>query len=128
MQMRFPLSGKIFPWKKNSAAGRFLFFPGSKNRAVGWLDVHVRLSQEGFFGTFWSAAGERRGKAPIVVKVDKHGNRYHEPPYTQAEEDEFYRRVGRGPITVARPAGDRKEQTSPAPQQPSPAKPERAGS
>ena len=60
---------------------------------MGWLDVHVRLSQEGFFGTFWSAAGERRGKAPIVVKVDKHGNRYHEPPYTQAEEDEFYRRV-----------------------------------
>ena len=96
MQMRFPLSGKIFPWKKNSAAGGFLFFPGSKNRAVGWLDVHVRLSQEGFFGTFWSAAGERRGKAPIVVKVDKHGNRYHEPPYTQAEEDEFYRRVGGG--------------------------------
>ena len=68
---------------------------------MGWLDVHVRLSQEGFFGTFWSAAGERRGKAPIVVKVDKHGNRYHEPPYTQAEEDEFYRRVGGGPVTVA---------------------------
>ena len=30
-----------------------------------------------------------------------HGNRYHEPPYTQAEEDEFYRRVGGGPVTVA---------------------------
>jgi hypothetical protein len=38
--------------------------------------------------------------------------RSHEPPYTQAEEDEFYRRVGRGPITVARPAGDRTKQTS----------------
>jgi hypothetical protein len=25
----------------------------------------------------------------MVVKIDKHGNRYHEPPYTQAEEDEF---------------------------------------
>ena len=32
----------------------------------------------------------------MVVKVDKHGNRYHEPPYAQAEEDEFYRRVGGG--------------------------------
>ena len=67
------------------------------------MDVHVRLWQEGFFGTFWSAAGERRGEAPMVVKVDKHGNRYYEPPYTQAEEDEFYRRVGGGPVAMARP-------------------------
>ena len=28
---------------------------------------HVSLSQEGLFGTFWSAAGERRGEAPMVV-------------------------------------------------------------
>jgi hypothetical protein len=28
----------------------------------------------------------------MVVKVDKHGNRCQQPPYTQAEEDEFYRR------------------------------------
>ena len=48
----------------------------------------------------------------MVVKVI-HGMRIHSPPYTKAEEDEFYRRVGRGPITVARPAGDRKEPTSP---------------
>jgi len=34
--------------------------------------------------------------------------RIHEPPYTKAEEDEFYRRIGGGPITVARPASDRK--------------------
>ena len=34
------------------------------------------------------------------------GMRIHEPPYTQAEEDEFYRRVGSGPVTVARPAGE----------------------
>ena len=37
----------------------------------------------------------------MVVKIIN-GMRIHEPPYTQAEEDEFYRRVG-GPITVARP-------------------------
>jgi hypothetical protein len=28
----------------------------------GMGDVHVRLCQKGFFGTFWSAAGERRAK------------------------------------------------------------------
>src|SRR6516165_10602296 len=44
----------------------------------------------------------------MVVKIDKHGNRYHEPPYTKKKEDEFYRRNARGPIAVARPAGDRK--------------------
>ena len=102
MQMRFPLSGKIFPWKKFS--GRSVsIFSRIKKSSRGWLDVHVRLWQEGFFGTFWSAAGERRGEAPMVVKVDKHGNRYYEPPYTQAEEDEFYRRVGGGPVAMARP-------------------------
>ena len=42
----------------------------------------------------------------MVVKIIN-GMRIHEPPYTQAEEDEFYRRVGGGPVTVARPAGDR---------------------
>ena len=44
----------------------------------------------------------------MVVKIDKHGNRYHEPPYTQAEEDEFYRRVGGGPVTLYRSIADRK--------------------
>jgi hypothetical protein len=58
----------------------------------------------------------------MVVKVDKWGNRYHEPPYTKAEEAEFYRRIGGGPVTVARPAGERTRQTSPKQQQPSPAK------
>ena len=29
----------------------------------------------------------------MVVKVDKHGNRIHSPPYTKAEQDEFYRRT-----------------------------------
>jgi hypothetical protein len=58
----------------------------------------------------------------MVVKIDKHGNRIHSPPYTKAEEAEFYRRVGRGPVTVVRPAGERTRQTSPKQQQPSPAK------
>jgi hypothetical protein len=57
----------------------------------------------------------------MVVKIYPGGMRVSEPPYTKAGEDEFYRRVGGGPITVARPAGDRKEQTSPKQQQPSPA-------
>jgi hypothetical protein len=43
----------------------------------------------------------------VLKYVTKKGTRIHEPPYTKAEEDEFYRRVGRGPITVARPAGDK---------------------
>ena len=43
----------------------------------------------------------------MVVKVTKSGMRIHEPPYTQAEEDEFYRRIGGGPATVARPAADK---------------------
>jgi hypothetical protein len=58
----------------------------------------------------------------MVVKVDKYGNRYHEPPYTKAEEDEFYRRVGGGPVTVARPDGEHKAPKSPKQQQPPPAK------
>jgi hypothetical protein len=37
----------------------------------------------------------------MIVKVDKNGNRIHGPPYTKAEEDEFYRGVGGGPITLA---------------------------
>jgi hypothetical protein len=35
------------------------------------------------------------------------GMKVHEPPFTKAEEDEFYRRIGGGPVTVARPAGDK---------------------
>jgi hypothetical protein len=57
----------------------------------------------------------------MVVKVDKWGNRYHEPPYTKAEEEDFYRRTGGGPVTVARPIGDRKAPKPPKQQQPSPA-------
>ena len=48
----------------------------------------------------------------MVVKVFPSGTVLHEPPYTQAEEDEFYARVGRGPVTVARPAGVRRPKTA----------------
>jgi hypothetical protein len=37
--------------------------------------------------------------AMILKYVTKNGMRIHEPPYTKAEEDEFYRRIGGGPIT-----------------------------
>ena len=47
----------------------------------------------------------------MVVKIIN-GMRIHEPPYTKAEEDEFYRRVGRGPITVAREGDARKGKQS----------------
>ena len=53
----------------------------------------------------------------VVKHVFPSGTRLHEPPYTEAEEAEFYRRNGRGPVTVARPASDRKAPTSPAPEQ-----------
>jgi len=40
----------------------------------------------------------------VLKYVTKNGVRYHEPPYAKEQEAEFYRCVGRGPITVARPA------------------------
>jgi hypothetical protein len=52
----------------------------------------------------------------MVVKISKTGNRIHSPPYTKAEQDEFYRRVGGGPVTVVRSADDRKGQKPLAPQ------------
>ena len=44
----------------------------------------------------------------VLKYIIKTGSRIYGPPYTEAEEDDFYRRVGGGPITVARPASDRK--------------------
>jgi hypothetical protein len=49
----------------------------------------------------------------MVVKIIN-GMRIHEPPHTQAEEDEFYRRVGGGPVTVARGAGEPKSAEVPS--------------
>ena len=67
------------------------------------------------------------GGDPMILKyVTKGGSRVYGPPYTKEEEADFYRRNAGGPITVARRADDRKEQKSPKPQQPSPAKPRRS--
>jgi hypothetical protein len=44
----------------------------------------------------------------VLKYVTKNGMRIHSPPYTEAEEAEFYRRIGGGPVTVARPPSDRK--------------------
>jgi hypothetical protein len=44
----------------------------------------------------------------VLKYISKTGSRIYGPPYTKAEEDEFYRRIGLGPITVARLADDRK--------------------
>jgi hypothetical protein len=43
----------------------------------------------------------------ILKYVTKNGVRLHEPPYTKEEEEDFYRRNARGPVTVARPAADK---------------------
>ena len=44
----------------------------------------------------------------VLKYISKTGSRIYGPPYTKAEEDEFYGRIGLGPITVARLADDRK--------------------
>ena len=40
----------------------------------------------------------------MVTKYTPKRNPYREPPYTEVEEADFYRRVGGGPITVVKPA------------------------
>jgi hypothetical protein len=54
------------------------------------------------------------------------GIKVHGPPYTKAEEAEFYSRNANGPVIVAREANAHKGKKSPAPRQPSPAKPRRS--
>jgi hypothetical protein len=62
----------------------------------------------------------------MVVKYVKDGVTVHGPPYTKAEEDDFYRRNAGGPVTVTRRADDRKGQKSQEPRPPSPARPRRS--
>jgi hypothetical protein len=54
----------------------------------------------------------------MVRRITKAGFVYHEPPYTQAENDEFYRRYDSGPVAFTRPV----HPAAPAavPQQPPP--------
>ena len=48
----------------------------------------------------------------VLKYITKNGTRIHEPPYTQAEEDEFYRRIGgrraQSKMTVEPHSADRK--------------------
>jgi hypothetical protein len=55
----------------------------------------------------------------MVVKYTKDGIPYGSPPYTKAEEDEFYRRNANGPVATH----GRKEPKSQQEQKPSAAKP-----
>jgi hypothetical protein len=36
----------------------------------------------------------------MVRKTDDLGGHYHEPPYTDKEIDDFYKRIGNGPIAT----------------------------
>jgi hypothetical protein len=45
---------------------------------------------------FGSVIDANAQQCPIYVSPG--GTRFHEPPYTKAEEADFYRRVGRGPL------------------------------
>ena len=57
-----------------------------------------------------------RWRVDMILKfVTKNGSRVHGPPYSKAEEADFYRRNADGPVTVARRADDRKGQKSQAP-------------
>jgi hypothetical protein len=38
----------------------------------------------------------------MVRKTDDLGGHYHEPPYTDEEIEEFYRRIGNGPVAFTR--------------------------
>jgi hypothetical protein len=40
----------------------------------------------------------------MVRKISENGGIYEEPPYTEEEEDEFYRRQAAGPFKVAHPS------------------------
>jgi hypothetical protein len=58
----------------------------------------------------------------MVMKRTPNGTWYQEPPYTAAEEAEFYRRMSGGPVTILRPAPPK---PSVAPKQKLPPLPER---
>jgi len=43
----------------------------------------------------------------MVRRKTKFGGEYHEPPYTQEEIDDFYRRISGGPVAFTRPGPSR---------------------
>ena len=54
----------------------------------------------------------------VLILNTKGGGQLHGPPYTKAEERDFYKRIGGGPLTVARGrlVAERKEKP-PTPEQ-----------
>jgi hypothetical protein len=80
-------------------------------------------------GNLKSVSAQCPGEDHVKRITDK-GYIYHEPPYTRAEEDEFYRRNAGGPVAVyrgknfprasqaqrsAQPTADNTEETSARP-------------
>lgn len=53
----------------------------------------------------------------VLIRRYPNGGEVHGPPYTQAEEDEFYRRVSGGPVAILRgpqPAGEAAAEPDPS--------------
>ena len=46
----------------------------------------------------------------MVRRTDKKGGSWHEPPYTQEEIDDLYRRMGEGPVAFTRPSSGEQPQ------------------
>jgi hypothetical protein len=57
----------------------------------------------------------------MVTKYTKKGTAYGEPPYTEAEEAEFYRRFGNNIVSVAKATPEQRREAA-AKQEPEPAK------
>ena len=55
----------------------------------------------------------------MVIKYTKKGTAYHEPPYTEAEEAEFYRRFGNDIVGVAKATPEQRREAA-ARQEPKP--------
>jgi hypothetical protein len=73
------------------------------------------------------------GDPSVVIRVAKDGGEWEDPPYTEVEEEKFYRRFGQGVIRVmhgsrtivpqpSRPPKNDPQNDSPESQTPTPAK------
>ena len=92
------------------------FMAGGETNPLGARAMYLGDTEYRIHGTNQpSTIGSFVSSGCIRLTNEDSGTRLHGPPYTEAEQDDFYKRVGRGPVTVARPASDRKEPTSPAP-------------
>jgi hypothetical protein len=85
---------------------------------VNWRSAHA--------GLYWNRINSQyphtETHPPLPTQIEQFDPdiihrplRSHGPPYTKAEEAEFYRRNANGPVTVARGADDRKGRKSQAP-------------